>query len=40
MALATGLAGQQRRTATGENLSHVHCTIPASRGAKVHFDKG
>ena len=35
VALATGLAGQQRRTATGENLSHVHCKIPASRGAKV-----
>ena len=37
VALATGLAGQQRRTATGENLSHVHCKIPASRDAQVHF---
>ena len=26
---------RQGRTATGENLSHVHCKIPATRGAKV-----
>ena len=28
------LAGQQRRTATRQNLSHLHCKITA-RGAKV-----
>ena len=26
---------RQGRTATGENLAHVHCKIPATRGAKV-----
>ena len=26
---------RQGRTATGENLSHVHYQIPATRGAKV-----